>query len=141
MSISPSPVLPNRVDQRETAASLPVSDERQTRQIFLIAIVSALATIPVWVASYPPMADLPQHAAQVAMLHNLHDPAFQFSGLFWINWFTPYLFGYMAVYALTPLFGIVTACKLVIALALLGLPVATAVFAEHVNRRLQAMVQ
>jgi hypothetical protein len=72
------------------------------------------------------MVDLPQHAAQISLLRNLHDPAFRFAGLFRVNWFTPYLLGYLVVYVLAPLCGIVTACKLVTAAALIGLPVTTA---------------
>jgi hypothetical protein len=90
-----------------------------------LVIASLLATIPVWLACYPPMADLPQHAAQVATLRNLHDPNFRFAELFEINWFTPYLVGYMAVYALAPLFGIVAACKIVVSAALAGIPLST----------------
>ena len=98
-----------------------------THQMLLLLAASVIATLPVWLASYPPMVDLPEHAAQVALLRNLHDPAFRFAGLFWVNWFTPYLFGYMLTYALTPLLGVVTACKIVIALAVAALPLATAV--------------
>lgn len=99
----------------------------RTREMLLLVAASLLATIPVWLATYPPMMDLPEHAAQVALLRNLHDPAFRFADLFWVNWFTPYLFGYMLVYALTPLVGIVTACKIVVSVALAALPVSTAV--------------
>lgn len=100
------------------------------RDLLLVAIASVVATIPVWLASFPPMVDLPEHAAQVALLRNLHDPSFQFSGLFWVNWFTPYLFGYMLVYALAPLVGIVTATKIVIAVAIAAVPVVTAMLAR-----------
>ncbi|MGA3128948.1 MAG: hypothetical protein ABSD13_19815 [Candidatus Korobacteraceae bacterium] len=95
--------------------------------MLLLLAASLLATTPVWLASFPPMVDLPEHAAQIALLRNLHDPSFPFAELFWVNWFTPYLLGYMLVYALAPVFGIVVACKLIIALALIGLPLATAV--------------
>jgi len=107
--------------------SLPALVTAPKREMLLLVVASLLATIPVWVASFPPMVDLPEHAAQVELLSNLHNPGFRFAGLFWVNWFTPYLFGYMLVYALTPLFGIVTACKIVVALALAALPLATAV--------------
>ena len=105
----------------------PSDTTTQTREILLVVFASVLATVPVWLATFPPMGDLPEHAAQVALLRNLHDPAFRFADLFWVNWFTPYLFGYMVVYVLTPLFGIVTACKIVVALALAALPLSTAV--------------
>ncbi len=77
------------------------------------------------------MVDLPQHAAQVAIFRNLHDYAFRFAGLFRTNWFTPYLIGYMSVDILTPLLGIVAACKVVVALALMGVPIATAFLMEE----------
>jgi hypothetical protein len=105
----------------------PANTTSLTREMLLVTFASVVATIPVWLATYPPMVDLPEHAAQVALLHNLHDPAFRFVGLFWVNWFTPYLFGYMLVYTLAPLVGIVTACKLVVALSVAALPVTTAV--------------
>jgi len=110
--------------QRQTPGHR-LSAAQPHREMVLLALASVLATIPVWVASYPPMVDLPQHAAQVAMLRNLHDPNFRFAGLFEVNWFTPYLVGYMAVYALAPLLGIVAACKLVISAALAALPLGT----------------
>lgn len=94
--------------------------------LLLVAIASVIATLPVWLAVYPPMVDLPQHAAQIALLRNLHDPTFRFAELFRVNWFTPSLLGYIGVYVLAPLFGIVTSCKLVIAIALIGLPTITA---------------
>lgn len=61
------------------------------------------------------------------MLRELSRPAFPYRDLFEVNWFTPYLFGYVLVYGLGALIGIVAACKLVVALSIAGLPVATAV--------------
>jgi hypothetical protein len=69
--------------------------------------------------------------AQVALLRNLHDPGFRFAQLFEVNWFTPYLIGYMAVYVLVPLLGLVTAGKVVLSAALAGLPVGTALLLEE----------
>ena len=93
--------------------------------LFLL-IASALATLPVWLPSYPPMTDLPQHAAQVTLLRSLQEPGFQFAHLFEINWFTPYLVGYLPIYVLAPAVGIVAACKTVVALSLAALPLSTA---------------
>lgn len=87
---------------------------------------SLLATIPVWIATYPPMTDLPQHAAQVTLLRALHDPHFAYANLFQTNWLTPYLSGYLLIYVLAPIVGIVFACKIVISLALAALPLSTA---------------
>ncbi|HET9727102.1 MAG TPA: hypothetical protein VFP28_09325, partial [Gemmatimonadales bacterium] len=93
--------------------------------------ISLLATLPVWIPPYPQMADLPQHAAQVQLLRSLQDPAFSFAPLFHINWFTPYLAGYLLVYLLVPLLGIVGACKTVIALSVAATPLATALLARE----------
>ena len=101
------------------------------REMIFLVVASVLATIPVWIATYPPMVDLPQNASQIALLRNLHDPSFRFAGLFEVNWFTPYLFGYMAVYALVPLLGIIAACKLVISVALAGLPLSTSLLMKE----------
>src|SRR5271165_5332872 len=119
----------SRDSERSSSGTLEASQvwyARADRRLLLVAIAGILATIPVWVAIYPPMVDLPQHAAQIALLRNLRDPAFGFADLFWVTWFTPYLLGYLAIYALTPLLGIVSAAKLVISLALIGIPVSTA---------------
>jgi hypothetical protein len=96
------------------------------RSFALVALVSVLATIPVWIPDFPPMTDLPQHAAQIAMLREMGQETFPYRHLFEINWFTPYLFGYLLVYALTGLVGIVAACKVVVSLAIAGIPIATA---------------
>jgi len=111
--------------------ALAVADSAQARETWLLIAASLLATVPVWLSSFPPMVDLPEHAAQVALLHNLHNPGFAFASLFWVNWFTPYLFGYMLVYALAPVLGIVVACKVVVAISAAALPLSTAVLMKE----------
>ncbi len=86
------------------------------RAFFFLACL--LCGLPVWVPHFPPMTDLPQHAAQVSLLSNIGRPDFPFSEQFEIHLFTPYLFGYGLVAAFTPLLGIAAACKLVVSLAL-----------------------
>jgi hypothetical protein len=95
--------------------------------LLLLVAASVLAAIPVWVAAYPPMADLSQHAAQVSMFRNLHNPSFPFADSLLVNWFTPYLLGYALIYALAPLFGILVSTKLVVSLALVSTPLLTAI--------------
>jgi hypothetical protein len=93
------------------------------RYLFLLACL--LCGMPVWLPHYPPMVDLPQHAAQVALLLNLDKPGFPFSELFHLNLFTPYLLGYGLIAAFTPVLGIVAACKLIIWLALAAFAIST----------------
>ena len=54
-----------------------------------------LSFAPLWVGSYLPMVDMPQHAAQITALRELWRGNEMFTQLFEINWFTPYLLGYM----------------------------------------------
>jgi len=96
------------------------------RDLVLLLAASVLATIPVWIPTFPPMTDLPQHGAQITLLREVLHPGFPFASLFGINWFTPYLFGYMLVYVLVPVIGIIAAIKTVISLALIALPLSTA---------------
>jgi hypothetical protein len=84
--------------------------------LFLLACL--LCGLPVWLPHFPPMVDLPQHAAQISLLLNLTDPNFRFSDEFKITLFTPYLLGYVLIAVATPLLGILAACKLIIWLAL-----------------------
>ena len=112
-SFQPSPVVD------------PVRLDNLRRHTLFVCAASLLATIPVWIPTFPPMTDLPQHASQIALLRHMLSPEFRFESYFHINWFTPYLLGYLLVYAIAPIVGIVAACKTVIALAIASLPLAT----------------
>lgn len=71
----------------------------------------------VWIAPHPPMADLPQHAAQVALLRDLllgHSP---WEPLLRINYFTPYLIGYGLALPLTAAMPVAAALKVLLTLA------------------------
>jgi hypothetical protein len=85
-----------------------------------------LCAVPVFVARFPPMVDLPQHAAQIAALREMLSGHWAFQSLFDLRWLTPYWFGYLAVFVLSPLVGIVLATKLVVAVAVCALPAAAA---------------
>jgi hypothetical protein len=98
----------------------------RARTHWIVLTCSFLGALPVWFATYPPMVDLPQHAAQVAMFRNLHDPSFPFRDALAVNWFTPYLLGYALIYVLTPLFGILISAKIVVSLAIIAAPLFTA---------------
>jgi len=99
-----------------TMKNLPAPPWLSERNFFLLACL--LCGLPVWLPDFPPMADLPQHAAQISLFLNLWDSDFPFSEQFELNLFMPYLLGYFLLAVLTPLFGIVAASKLLIWLAL-----------------------
>lgn len=90
--------------------------------VFLVGSISAI--VPIWVALFPPMSDLPQHAAQVSLFYALQDSNFTFKNLFSVNLFTPNLFGYGLIAALTPISGVLIACKIVISFATVATPLA-----------------
>jgi len=106
--------------------SAPLSPRQSSGGAFVVLAASLLATIPIWLSTFPPMTDLPQHAAVIALLQAMRRGGFPYAASFEFNWFTPYLFGYLLVYGLLPLVGIVTACKIIVSLALAAMPVSTA---------------
>ena len=73
-----------------------------------------------WFAPRPPMADLPQHAGQIALLHDLLVGQSKWRSLVYINWFTPYFAGYGPALLLSFVMPVLTALKLLLSLAYLG---------------------
>lgn len=88
--------------------------------IFVAACI--LSSLLVFIPQYPPMVDLPQHAGQIALIKAMQSDTFAFRELLDIQFLTPYWFGYSIIYLLSIPFGILTATKLTVALALAGFP-------------------
>lgn len=108
-----SPILPDApIQARPAAPALLV------RVLFCLTALAA-ATVP-WLAARPPMVDLPQHAAQVALWRDLLAGTSPWNGLVAVNLPTPYLIGYAAMLPLVALVPAVTAAKLVLSAAVLG---------------------
>jgi|GEM_PF-981301 len=82
-------------------------------------LASLLALLPLWWPAFPPMADLPQHAAQVALFRDLWSGSSPWEGLLAIKWFTPYILGYVLTIGLAEVVGVVVACKLIVSVAML----------------------
>ncbi len=83
--------------------------------LFLGTVVLAGALF--WVAPRPPMGDLAQHAGQVATLRDLLDGTSPWTNLVYINYFTPYLLGYVIAVTLSFFVPVVVAMKLSLTLA------------------------
>lgn len=92
---------------------------------FVFYWILALSTLPIWLTPYLPMVDLPQHAAQIAALREYFSGNPEYVNLFELNWFTPYIVGYLALYALSSVFSVAFSTKLLVAAAIVGLPMAT----------------
>jgi hypothetical protein len=96
-------------------------------------VVGALFAIPVLVAKYPPMDDLPLHEASVGLLRHWGDANFAPRTLYYLNLGHPnQLFSFLA-FALSFLVPIGFASKIVVACSLIALPIAAAHLADHVE--------
>lgn len=102
-------------------------------QLLVIAAALSLTLYvvcyPLWVGRYPPLTDLPFHAAQTSILRHYWDPAFHFHEQYTLH---PVEVPYVSMYALGAVFAlvmsIVSATKLMAACMLLMLPAGLAVF-------------
>jgi hypothetical protein len=87
--------------------------------------------LPIWLVHYPPMVDLPGHASQIQLMHNLRAEDFLYSDIFKINYLTPYWGGYVPVFLLSYIFGVLIALKIVITFSLVGIPYFTKKIIDH----------
>lgn len=90
----------------------------------LKAVVTALLLLlllPLWVVTYLPFGDLPDHAAQINSILHID----QLENDYKINWFTPYLFTYCLTLLLSQLFGVVFSIKIILSVSLLAFPFVT----------------
>jgi hypothetical protein len=88
------------------------------RLLFLACCAWALGTI--WLVPHLPQVDLPQHAGQVALLHDLLRGQSAWASELRINLLTPYLLGYLSLLALSPVMPIESAIAVVYSLAFVG---------------------
>ena len=87
--------------------------ERPRAAVFLATVIFGGALF--WVAPRPPMGDLPQHAAQITMLHDLFTGTSRWSDMVRVNYLTPYLLGLSIATALSFAMPVIAALKVVLA--------------------------
>lgn len=92
---------------------------------------AALVVVAIWTPAELPLADLPQHTAQLVLWERLQDPGWRFADRFELDWGTPYLAYYVLGRALTAPLGVEGAVRCLVTLAALGLPLAL----RHLLRR------
>ncbi|MBV9949392.1 MAG: hypothetical protein JOZ69_21290 [Myxococcales bacterium] len=84
--------------------------------------LTCLTVRPLWLVTYLPLGDLPEHAAQIRSILGFnfyrHDYA--------VHWFTPYLMAYALTMAFATVTSVTTAIKVVLSIALAGIPLASA---------------
>jgi hypothetical protein len=83
--------------------------------LFVLTVMLAGALF--WIAPRPPMGDFPQHVAQVSLLRDLLAGNSPWQQLVYINYFTPYLTGYLLALGLSYVMPVLTAMKLMLMLA------------------------
>ncbi len=100
----------------------------------LVLAASALSTLPVWLTTFPPMVDYPQHLAMAAMLRWWDDPERGFADTYRLVWTAPQsLFEWLAAGAAW-LVPIEQAGKLAVALALAAVGPAALALAHRLGR-------
>ena len=104
----------------------------EQRDLFFY-LVLILCTLPLWLTTYLPLVDAPQHAAQVTALSEILAGHSFYSEAFALNWFTPYLVSYLALYVLTWLMPVTAAIQLVVSVAVAAFPLAVAALLREVG--------
>lgn len=92
-----------------------------------------LLALPVLVAYYPPMTDLPFHEAAIGLLRHWGDPTFEPPGLYFLNLGEPNQLFHMMGWGLSWLVSTRWAVKILVAATVASLPIAAARFARHVG--------
>jgi hypothetical protein len=93
--------------------------------------------VVIWLPQRPPMVDFPQHAGQVALLHDIALGRSPWAREIRINLFTPYLLGYGLAWLLSMLMPVTAAIKTV----LTGAYAATGLICIGIRRELGASPQ
>jgi hypothetical protein len=101
------------VDGIRPTASQKVPVFRKAVWNWLFAALVLASALPLWLVSYPPLQDLPQHLAAIRVIHSLHDPQFGLEQYFTLDLFrTQYLTYYLIGHLLAYPFGLVLANQL-----------------------------
>lgn len=86
-----------------------------------------LITLPIWFPDFPPLVDLPQHAANLELARQLIFDTSDWKQLVQNQWFTPYYGFYLPAFLLSLCMSSVAAAKVVAAASMLSIPAAVAV--------------
>jgi hypothetical protein len=96
-----------------------------TRYWLPFSACAIAATAPLFMTGVLPMADLPEHMAQIAIWKHLGDACHQFRDTFRVSLATPYLLGTVVTAALSTLMSVSAAIKVTVWLSVMLLPLST----------------
>ncbi|MGH9360913.1 MAG: hypothetical protein ACRD2T_03290, partial [Thermoanaerobaculia bacterium] len=100
----------------------------------LVVVASALWTLPVWLTTFPPMVDYPQHLAMAAALRFWDDPARGFAESYRIAWGAPQALFEWLTAGVAWLLPIAAAGKLAVALAIAAVGPAALALTRRLGR-------
>ncbi len=86
----------------------------------LYVVIAVLASAPAWIVKYPPMMDLPFHAATIRLIHSIHDPKYGFDDFQLTLGRTQYVLYYLVGSFLAYFLGVIKANILLVAAYLGG---------------------
>lgn len=105
---------------------MPPDPEGSSRLWWAAFVALSLALVlPLWLVSYPPGVDLPQHGAQVAIGLHWFDDGLPYRHYYELNLLAHQVVAYSLVGLFSLAIGVVPAIKLVLSLALVGVPLAS----------------
>lgn len=98
--------------------------KRGTAYSIAFTVCAVAATIPLLVTGILPMADLPEHMAQIAIWKHFGDDCHRFSEIYELRWATPYLLGSAITATLATFLTVTVATKVTVWLSIVLLPLA-----------------
>lgn len=100
--------------------------QRKSFRVAAGSILCAMLLLPIWVVSFPPLLDYPNHLARAFVLAHLHDPQSLLPQFYRSDWGAyPYLGMDASMAVLARIFPIETAGRVFLSLCVLALPAAT----------------
>lgn len=100
----------------------------------VFALLCVAVVMPVFLVTFPPAVDLPQHVAQAEMLIHSDDVRCDYPELVTINWRSPYLLAYLLTLGFAQFVSVPLAIKLTFALAIVGVPLGFAAWVRALGR-------
>lgn len=115
--LSPMSVPTERITSH-FAANLTAAFSLSNERLFALALV--LSVVPIWLSPHLPMVDMPQHAAQIVAMKEIWAGNETFTQLYQINWFTPYLLGYLLLYVVSLVVPVAVATQILVSIAVVS---------------------
>ena len=134
-AVAPETAAPMAIAEDQPQRERVVSDDVRGGALERWApyVTGVLLALPVLMADYPPMTDLPFHEASVSILRHFGDPSMFPPGLYFRNFGHPNQLFHLSAWLLSYVVSTTMACKLVVATAVATLPIASARLATHVG--------